>query len=61
VALADGLVLDFAGFLDTVPGVVGFARTYLAVGFRLDSVRADGELASFQGLVETFRESQAST
>ena len=44
---AGGLELDFASFLDSVPGVVAFAKNYLAVGFQLDYVRANGELATY--------------
>jgi len=46
-AHAGGLELDFAGFLDTAPGVAAFAKNYLAVGFQLDYVKADGDLANY--------------
>jgi type III restriction enzyme len=44
---AGQLELDFAAFLDTAPGVVAFAKNYFAVGFQLDYVKANGELASY--------------
>lgn len=46
-ARADRLELEFARFLDTVPGVVSFAKNYLAVGFQLDYVKADGDLSNY--------------
>jgi type III restriction enzyme len=44
---AGGLELAFAGFLDAAPDVVSFAKNYLAVGFKLDYVKADGDLSSY--------------
>ena len=44
---AGGLELEFASFLDSAPGVVAFAKNYLAVGFQLDYVKADGDLANY--------------
>jgi type III restriction enzyme len=44
---SDGLELDFAAFLDKAPDVQSFAKNYMAVGFRLDYVRADGELSTY--------------
>jgi type III restriction enzyme len=44
---AGGLELAFAGFLDTAPDVVSFAKNYLAVGFKLDYVKADGDLSTY--------------
>lgn len=44
---AGGFELEFAGWLDTVPGVAAFAKNYLAVGFRLDYVKANGDLADY--------------
>ncbi|MDN5862934.1 MAG: DEAD/DEAH box helicase family protein, partial [Salinisphaera sp.] len=41
---ADGLELDFAAFLETAPDVQAFGKNYMAVGFKLDYVKADGEL-----------------
>jgi type III restriction enzyme len=42
-----GLELRFARFLDEAPGVAAFAKNYFAVGFKLDYVRADGELSTY--------------
>jgi type III restriction enzyme len=44
---ADGLELDFAAFLDTVPDVQAFGKNYMAVGFKLDYVKANGELSTY--------------
>ncbi len=44
---ADGLELAFAAFLEGAPDVQSFAKNYLAVGFRLDYVKADGELSNY--------------
>ena len=44
---AGGLELAFAAFLDTAPDVAAFAKNYLAVGFKLDYVRADGDLSNY--------------
>jgi type III restriction enzyme len=46
-ARADGLELSFAAFLEAAPDVAAFAKNYLAVGFRLDYVRADGDLSTY--------------
>ncbi len=46
-AKAGGLELDFAGFLDAALDVVSFAKNYLAVGFKLDYVKADGDLSTY--------------
>ena len=45
-AHADSLELAFAAFLDSAPDVQAFGKNYLAVGFRLDYVRTDGELST---------------
>lgn len=42
-----GLELSFAAFLETAPDVAAFAKNYLAVGFKLDYVRADGDLSNY--------------
>ena len=42
-----GFELTFAGFLDAAPDVVAFAKNYLAVGFRIDYVKADGDLSNY--------------
>ncbi len=44
---ADGLELAFASFLETAPDVQAFGKNYMAVGFKLDYVRADGELSTY--------------
>jgi type III restriction enzyme len=44
---AGGFELTFAAFLDGAPDVAAFAKNYLAVGFRIDYVRADGELSDY--------------
>lgn len=44
---ADGLELEFAAFLEKASDVKAFAKNYMAVGFRLDYVRADGELSTY--------------
>ena len=38
---------DFASFLDSCPDVVSFAKNYFATGFKLDYVRADGNIANY--------------
>lgn len=44
---AGGFELRFARFLDDAPGVAAFAKNYLTVGFRLDYVKADGNLSTY--------------
>jgi type III restriction enzyme len=44
---AGGFELTFAGFLDAAPDVVAFAKNYLAVGFKIDYVKADGDLSNY--------------
>ena len=39
--------MRFAAFLDGAPGVASFAKNYLAVGFKLDYVKADGDLSTY--------------
>jgi type III restriction enzyme len=46
-AHASGLELAFAKFLDDAPDVASFAKNYLAVGFKLDYVKADGDLSNY--------------
>lgn len=46
-ATGGGFELAFAHFLDHAPDVVAFAKNYLAIGFKLDYVRADGDLAHY--------------
>jgi type III restriction enzyme len=42
-----GLELKFAKFLETAADVQSFAKNYLAVGFKLDYVKADGDLSTY--------------
>ncbi len=44
---AGGFELAFAGFLDNAPDVAAFAKNYLAVGFKIDYVKADGDLSNY--------------
>jgi len=44
---AGGFELTFAGFLDAAPDVAAFAKNYLAVGFKIDYVKADGDLSNY--------------
>lgn len=46
-ATGGGFELAFAHFLDHAPDVAAFAKNYLAVGFKIDYVRADGDLAHY--------------
>jgi len=46
-AHAGGFELVFAKFLDDAADVVGFAKNYLAVGFKIDYVKANGELSNY--------------
>jgi type III restriction enzyme len=42
-----GLELKFARFLENCEDVVSYAKNYMAVGFRLDYVTADGSISSY--------------
>ena len=44
---ADGLELAFAAFLEAAPDVQAFGKNYMAVGFRLDYIKANGELSTY--------------
>jgi len=44
---AGGFELRFAKFLDDAPDVAAFAKNYLAVGFKIDYVKADGDLSTY--------------
>jgi len=44
---ADGLELAFATFLEAAPDVQSFGKNYMAVGFKLDYVKANGELSTY--------------
>jgi len=46
-ATGGGFELKFGKFLDTAPDVAAFAKNYLAVGFKIDYVRANGELSNY--------------
>ena len=41
------LELDFAIFLEKCPDVVSFAKNYFALGFKLDYVNDDGDIANY--------------
>ena len=42
-----GFELRFSKFLDDAPDVAAFAKKYLAVGFKIDYVKADGDLSTY--------------
>ena len=42
-----GFELRFAAFLEAAPDVTAFAKNYLAVGFKLDYVKANGDLSNY--------------
>lgn len=44
---ADGLELAFAAFLDAADDVQAFGKNYMAVGFKIDYVKANGELSTY--------------
>ncbi|MDE2149007.1 MAG: DEAD/DEAH box helicase family protein [Gammaproteobacteria bacterium] len=44
---AGGFELAFAKFLEDAPDVASFAKNYLAVGFKIDYVKANGELSNY--------------
>ena len=44
---AGGFELAFAKFLDDAPDVTAFGKNYLAVGFKIDYVKADGDLSTY--------------
>ena len=44
---AGGFELRFAAFLEAAPDVQAFAKNYFAVGFKLDYVKANGDLANY--------------
>lgn len=45
-ANAGGFEMKFARFLDDAPDVTSFAKNYLAVGFKIDYVKTDGDLSN---------------
>ena len=42
-----GFEVSFAAFLEAAPDVTAFAKNYLAIGFKLDYVRANGDLSNY--------------
>jgi type III restriction enzyme len=44
---AGGFELNFARFLDDAPDITAFAKNYLAVGFKIDYVKVDGDLSTY--------------
>ncbi|MGI8895931.1 MAG: hypothetical protein ACR2HE_09830 [Casimicrobiaceae bacterium] len=42
-----GFEFRFARFLDDAPDVVAFAKNYLAVGFKIDYVKGDGDISNY--------------
>ena len=42
-----GFELRFAGFLDGCGDIVSFGKNYLAVGFKLDYVKANGDISNY--------------
>jgi len=44
---AGGFELSFAAFLDDALDVAAFAKNYLAVGFKMDYVKANGDLSNY--------------
>jgi type III restriction enzyme len=46
-ANADGLELAFAAFLEAAPDVQAFGKNYMAVGFKIEYVKANGDLSTY--------------
>jgi type III restriction enzyme len=46
-ANAEGLELTFAAFLESAPDVQAYGKNYLAVGFKIEYVKANGELSTY--------------
>jgi type III restriction enzyme len=42
-----GLEMRFAEFLEAAPDVQAFTKNYFAIGFKIDYVRADGDLSNY--------------
>ena len=42
-----GFELRFAAFMEEAPDVQAFAKNYLAIGFKLDYVKSDGDLSNY--------------
>lgn len=46
-ANAEGLELAFAAFLESAPDVQAFGKNYMAVGFKIEYVKGNGELSTY--------------
>lgn len=46
-ANADALELEFAAFLESATDVQAFGKNYMAVGFKIEFVKANGELSTY--------------
>jgi type III restriction enzyme len=46
-ASADGLELAFAAFLEAAPDVQAYGKNYMAVGFKIEYVKSNGELSTY--------------
>lgn len=46
-ASGGGFELEFAAFLDKAKDVSAFAKNYMAIGFKIDYVKADGDLSTY--------------
>jgi len=46
-ANSGGFELAFAAFLEAAPDVVAFTKNYLAIGFKFDYVKANGDLSNY--------------
>ncbi len=46
-ATGGGFELKFSAFLDKADDVAAFAKNYFAIGFRIDYVKADGDLSTY--------------
>jgi type III restriction enzyme len=44
---AGGFELSFAAFLESAGDVTAFTKNYLAIGFKLDYVKSDGDLSNY--------------
>lgn len=42
-----GFELTFAGFLEAAPDVAAFTKNYLAIGFKIDYVKTDGDISNY--------------
>jgi type III restriction enzyme len=42
-----GFELEFAGFLENCPDVTSYVKNYLAIGFKLDYVKSDGDISNY--------------